>query len=136
MNIRTGELTKELKKNEGANENALNDFMAASGLRIPDQYFDFMRSSNGASGFVGESSYLLLWPIEQILELNEAYAVEEFAPGLLLFGSNGGDVAYAFDTHSEEMPIVEVPFIGMDLDAVNLCGITFVDFLECLYHRE
>ncbi|GAB4191303.1 MAG: hypothetical protein Fur006_34300 [Coleofasciculaceae cyanobacterium] len=130
------EITKELNKNQGASENALNQFMMSSGIKLPEQYLEFMRISNGTEGFIGENSYLILWPIEQIGELNEAYAVAEFAPGLLVFGSNGGDIAYAFDTRSEKMQIVEVPFIGMNLDNVKLCGTTFNSFLDYLYSLQ
>jgi hypothetical protein len=130
------EITKELNKNQGASENALNQFMKSSGIKLPEQYLEFMRISNGIEGFIDQNSYLILWPIEQISELNEAYAVEEFAPGLLIFGSNGGDIAYAFDTRSEKMPIVETPFIGMNLDNVKLCGTTLKSFLDYLYSQK
>jgi hypothetical protein len=43
------------------------------------------------------------------------YAIREFAEGLVIFGSDSGGTAYAFDTRYEETTIVEVPFIGMDL---------------------
>lgn len=43
-----------------------------------------------------------------------------------------GDIAYALDTRSGRMPIVEVPFIGMSLEAIKICGMTFEAFLEYL----
>jgi hypothetical protein len=135
MDSKIDDLTSNLKKNTGATEKQLNEFMLKSGLRLPDEYLGFLKVSDGVEGFVGEHSYLVLWPIEQLLKLNEDYEVEEFAPGLLIFGSDGGDTAYAYDTRSEEMPIVEVPFIGMNLEAVTTCGTTFVDFLQYLHDQ-
>ena len=46
-------------------------------------------------------------------DFNREYEVEKYAPGILLFGSDGGGDGYGFDTRSADMPIVCVPFIGM-----------------------
>ena len=92
----------------------------------------FILTSNGGEGWVGENSYLSLWKIDEIVSLNEAYEVSEFAPGLILFGSDGGLNAYAFDSRNESN-IVEVPFIGMDLMEVKNCGRNFVEFLKYLH---
>lgn len=102
---------------------------------FPKEYSDFLLIGNGGEGWVGENSYLSLWKLEEIIFLNEAYATSEFAPGLILFGSDGGLNAYAFDTRNESI-IVKVPFIGMDLREVKICGKNFVEFLEYLYKAE
>jgi hypothetical protein len=73
-----------------------------------------------------------LWKVEDLIELNKAYGVEEFAPGLLIIGSDGGDKAYCIHTRSPDTPFVLVPFIGMDLSEVQKCGASFVDFLKFL----
>jgi hypothetical protein len=39
-----------------------------------------MRFSNGAEGTIGPNNYLVIWPVNEIKELNEGYAVGEFAP--------------------------------------------------------
>ena len=129
------ELTRGLDLNPGASENLLKKVELQLGVSLPPEYVDFVKYSNGAEGIIGENSYLVLWPMEEIDLLNEAYAVSEFAPGLLLFGSDGGGAGYAFDTRSETMPIVEVPFIGMNLDNTKLCGQTFIEFLKYLHSQ-
>ena len=93
-----------------------------------------MLESNGAEGFIG-SSYLVIWPIEQIIVLNQAYRVSEFNPGLVYFGSDGGGEAYAFDIRTKEMPIVEFPFESIHIEDAELCGKTFYEFLQNLYCR-
>jgi hypothetical protein len=60
------------------------------------------------------------------------YAVDQFAPGLVLFGSDGGDVAYAFMQTSDGVVLVEVPFIGMSLDSVTARGKSFQEFIEAI----
>lgn len=134
MNEKITKLTSKLNLKPGAPKELLKKIELELGISLPLQYVEFMRRSNGAEGDVG-NSYLTLWPVEEIIPLNKAYAVEEFAPGLLLIGSDGGDIAYAFDTRLKSMPIVKVPFIGMDLREVKLCGATLIEFLENLYDQ-
>jgi hypothetical protein len=40
--------------------------------------------------------------------------VEKYAPGIVLFGSTGGGEGYGFDTQSAPVPVVRLPFIGME----------------------
>jgi hypothetical protein len=105
------------------------------GITFPKDYIEFISYSNGAEGNIGEN-YLILWSIEDIIELNEAYGVNEFAKGLVLFGSDGGDTAFAFDTRTNETQIVTVPFMGMDLDEVTMCSNTFNGFLNYLLNTN
>ncbi len=106
----------------------------ALGIRFPADYLQFMQKYNGGEGVIA-NSYIALWSAENIAELNEAYAVTEFAPGLILFGSDGGDLAYAFDTRRESIRVVAVPFIGMDLKTINDCADSFIGFLEYLNRK-
>jgi hypothetical protein len=65
--------------------------------------------------------------------MNKAYQVAEYAPGLFLFGSDGGGEAFAFDTRTEAKPIVSVPFVGMELKLARPLGSNFKAFLEELF---
>jgi hypothetical protein len=100
--------------------------------KFPQEYYDFLLARNGGEGSVGHS-YLVLWKVDEIIELNEAYGVKEFAPGLLIIGSDGGDTAYCIDMRSEIKPFVQVPFIGMDLSEVQICSKKFEGFIDFLY---
>ena len=136
MDPRIIKLTKTLKKNPGADENALREMISSLAGDLPTDYLEFLRSTNGAEGPVGEKSYVSVWPAEEVKVLNDEYAVSEFAPGLLLFGSDGGDTAYAFNTRSKEERVVEVPFVGMSLDAVTPRGASLADFFEYLVQQN
>lgn len=117
---------------DGAPPTAIADIERQIGRNLPGFYVELMARSNGIEGFLSEENYVLLWPLEQLPGLNEGYGVTQFAPRLWLFGSNGGDAGYAFDTRSNGLPVVEVPFIGMSLDEAKPKGSSFVDFLEKL----
>jgi hypothetical protein len=128
------ELIAQMELRPGASVALVQDVQSRLGFRLPRDYVEFITESNGAEGFVG-NSYLVLWPIEEIIPTNDAYQVRVFAPGLLLFGSDGGGEAYAFDTRSGKMPVVSVPFVGMSLAAAKKLSRTFSGFLECLHEH-
>jgi SMI1 / KNR4 family (SUKH-1) len=57
---------------------------------FPTDYVAFMSESNGGEGEVGSRGYLQLWPIETLVEQNEACNTAEFFPGFIFLGSDGG----------------------------------------------
>jgi hypothetical protein len=103
------------------------------GVVFPARYVDFLLKSDGYEGLIGQA-YIALWNIDDIVKRNEGYAVKEFAPHLVLFGSDGGDEAFAFDTSKSEFPIVITPFIGLGLEEENVIGNSFFEFIENLYN--
>lgn len=123
-------IAQKLTTTTGATGTALMDLSSALGHSLPDQYMEFMRFSNGAEGSIAECSYLVIWPIEEIISLNELNAVRDVAPELLLFGSDSGSTGYAFDTSSADMPIVQVDLILTDVR--EPVASTFFEFLEKL----
>jgi len=103
------------------------------GYALPDDYRQFLRQKNGGEGFIGPNSYLILWPLEQLVSLNLAYEAARYAPGFLLFGSNGGGEAYAFNSGLRPMPIVAMPFVGMDPTVSQPIAVGFAGFLQKLF---
>ena len=87
-------------------------FVRQNGQAPPDYLQTFARYQGGA-GEVG-TAYLDLWEPAEIWQANEDYQVAEFAPGFTIFGSDGGDTAYAFERSSGL--IHEFLFIGMTMD--------------------
>lgn len=121
-------------RNPPADADAIRSFEFAANLKLPSEYLAFLSRTNGGEGFIGQN-YVILWRIEQLRDLNKAFEADLFAPGLLLFGSNGGGDAYAFVTLRESYQVVMVPFIGLQLpDAIN-CGNDFADFIQNLARR-
>lgn len=132
MNIgQTNKLFESFDIGSPAPQEAIISAEMALNAKLPNGYVNFLGHANGGEGLIG-NSYLILWPVEQLQELNEAYNVKEFAPGLLLFGSSGGGEAYAFDMRIAGSPIVQVPFVGMALKEVWEVAPTFEEFLKKL----
>jgi hypothetical protein len=78
----------------------------------------------GGEGFIGDN-YIVIWRAEELANFNREYEVNEYAPGITLFGSNGGGEAYGFDFYSPTMPVLRIPFIGMDRRYARLIAQSF-----------
>src|SRR5262245_14497856 len=109
---RTRKILSRFNRNRGATASAIEQFEAESGVQLPEDYAQFLRDTNGGEGPMGRDAYVMLWRVEELSSMNKAYMVTLYAPGLLLFGSDGGGEAFAFDLTTHGMPIVMVPFVG------------------------
>ena len=126
---------KKMDLNPPATEESLKAIETKLKISFPAQYRDFILESNGAEGPIGKNSHLIIWPVEEIIQLNEGR--EEFTPGLVHFGSDGGGEGYAFDKRVKEMPIVKIPTDSINIDEdAELCGNTFNEFLQHLFNYE
>lgn len=83
-----------------------------TGKLFSSEICDFLACCNGGEGFIGEQ-FLRLYSVEQLLCLNPAYKVDEFMPGFVLIGSNGGGEAYAINARLTPAPVFQIPFIPM-----------------------
>jgi len=120
-----------LDRRAGVTELLISESERDLELKLPDDYLAFLKTSNGGEGFVG-NNYVMLWKIDELSSMNRSYETEVNAPGLLLFGSNGGGEAYGFDTRELQWPVVCVPFVGMQWKDARQIGRSFLDFLEHL----
>jgi hypothetical protein len=106
-------------------------------IKFPDDYIEFMLSSNGGQGQINER-YLRLWEIECIVESNgiDGYSILEFAPGLVVIGSDEGGTAIGYDFRSRHPKLVEVDFIGLDINNPFYSTENFIDYIEHLYNHS
>jgi hypothetical protein len=114
-----------------ASAEAIERLEKSLGKRLPRDFYDFLRLADGAEGFVGKN-YLMFWSADEISKYNVAYQVDEYAPGLVLFGSDGGGEGYAFDMRTDSVSVVMIPFVGMDLRYAKTIAPSFDSFLRFL----
>ncbi|MER8753633.1 SMI1/KNR4 family protein [Mesorhizobium sp. M1050] len=113
-------------------EPAVVDGLSARlGVALPKDYTDFLKKHNGGEGFVHDS-YIIFFKAEELANFNREYQVEKYAPGILLFASNGGGEAYGFDTDDVEMPIVRIPFIFMERQSAETIARDLADLFARL----
>jgi len=91
-----------------------------------------MSKSNGGEAEFGES-WIVMWRVEDLVERNAGYKVQEFAPGFTFFGSNGAGEACAWDWRpTRQARYVVIPFITPEPDAAVPCGDSLEEFLATL----
>ena len=122
------------RRNPPADEAALKEFLFNCRFTLPNDYVQLIRSTNGAEGELSISpGWFQLWPFEEILHLNQRYAVAEFHPGYFGFGSSGGGVMFAFKVDATESSTVfGVPFDSIDPDDIRIVAKDFLTFANAM----
>jgi len=105
--------------NAPAESGTVDGLSTCLGIALPKNYIDFLKEHNGGEGFIGDN-YIIFWKAEELVDFNREYEVETYAPGIFLFASSGGGEGYGFDTSDPSMPIVRIPFIGMDRQYIDV----------------
>jgi cell wall assembly regulator SMI1 len=121
-----------LLTNGGADEGQIKIVEAALGLDLPVGLRAFVGEADAAEGFVG-GSYLAMWPIASLADLNMKARVPEFVPDLIVFATDGGGEGYAFERQTGSF--VNVPMIGMRVVERTSIGDSFASFLSWLASR-
>jgi SMI1 / KNR4 family (SUKH-1) len=129
--VKAEDLLQDAVLNPPASEAAVRDAASALGIALPADYVEFLRKHNGGEGFVGDNS-VILFRAEDLKRFNDEYQINDNAPGLVLFGSNGGGEGYAFDARAGAMSVVRIPFIGMELRYARPIGENFTDMFHQL----
>ena len=142
MNRELERLTDPLKKNNPAPPGAIAAAEARLGYRFLPDYVEFLEASNGAEGWLqvsrpdGEPDYyLMLWPIERVVDLNEIPELKATSGDLVLFGSDGGTENYGFRRSETGSGIVQCPNVRNDASGDIPRGSSFLDFLRDLHAR-
>ncbi len=135
MPLNLPRLLRHFRANPPAAAEAIDKAQALLGVSLPGQYIELLSTADGGDGFVG-GGYLILWRIGELAALNDAYEVRRHAPGLLLFASDGCGDAFGFDMREAAMPIVRVPFVGMNWEFAEDAGPDVGDWLHRLSQVE
>ena len=98
-----------------------NDIIKINDVVLPMSYVEFMRTHNGGEGDIGET-WLVLYPLDELQDLNEDYEIEQFLPGHIIIGSNGGGELYGIDNKGNyfNVPMImdekDITFLGTDIE--------------------
>jgi hypothetical protein len=99
-----------IKKKKSPSTKEIDIFLEHANFELPDGFIDFFSQANGAEIFNGKD-YIILWPLTEMIKLNQDYKVSEYANAFFIFGSDGGDTAYCIEKKTGY--IFDMPFIGM-----------------------
>jgi cell wall assembly regulator SMI1 len=135
MSASLDELLADFLGAEGTDESTLDLVEQTLKKTLPKDYRNFLLTFNGGEVEFG-THRIALWKAEELEQFNREHQVDEYAPGLLLFGSNGGGEGFAFDTRSSKYPVVQVPFIGMDFDSALVVADSFTHLLNRMLETD
>lgn len=89
-------------------------------VALPKQYLKFIKKHNGGEGDIGET-WLQLFRLEELQEINDDYCIEDFLPNHIIIGSNGNGELYGIDSDGNyfNVPIIidkeDVAILGNDI---------------------
>lgn len=69
------------------------DIIEINGVKLPQDYIDFMKEHNGGEGDIGES-WLVLYPMEELQKYNDDSEISEYLPNHIIIGGDGGEELY------------------------------------------
>ena len=108
----------------------VNTFFKDYGIEISDDFAEFYAEYNGGCGDVGDA-YIEIWRLDELAELNENYQVKRNIDNIVIFGSDGGDMAFGYDYARAQY--LTIPFIGMGfLESPEYLGETYSEFFNAI----
>jgi hypothetical protein len=116
----------------GANDAEIARAENALHRPFPADYKEFLRISNGIEGPIGAHAYWALWGTDELEPLNTDYAVSEFLPGVVLFGTDGGNTGYGFQEITGGFRYISVSLVGMSVEEIEDRGGQFSALVEWL----
>jgi hypothetical protein len=97
----------------GASEADIDALEARFAMKLPSDYREIMRSSDGAD-FEFTDTYFRLWSVASVEDRNIQCSVQRYIPGALAIGNDAGDIWYLLDFTRTPGPAL------IELEAGNL----------------
>ncbi len=116
-----------IDKNKPPENDDLQSFLSKVNIVLPNGFIEFYKGANGGN-ITSENAYTILWPLTDLIKLNNNYNVDKYAPDFFIFGSDGGDTAFAIEKSTGH--IFELPFIGMSKEEAIFINKNFDQFIE------
>lgn len=119
----------------GATEQSLTQLEVQENFELPVDFKDLMKEFNGAEGEIGENSWLVLFPIEDLLSANRGYkSLMDQIPDYFLFGKDAADTGYAINKQDKSFHSFGL-MSDFNTDPIEFCGSSLNEFLDYLYNQ-
>ncbi len=126
-------LSRDWLAKPGASKAELQALQDGVSVELPESYIALLALSNGGEGPLAvQPYYFALDEADYVLRTAQSGRLEEFFPGFLVFGSNGGGEYIALDAREQSpWPVVALDMTNGDLDDTVLAvAPNFDAFLE------
>lgn len=136
MNIKHKYYLSDLVKAQvGASNEIIHNVQNELDFELPNDYLSIMKDFNGGEGEIGDNSWLNLYPIEELVNVNNDYQfLMEQIPDYFLFGKDAADTGFAFRKFNKTIHSFGL-MSNFKTDPIEFCGNDFAEFLEYLYNQ-
>ena len=125
-------LLSDIEKSEPLPQMVLDNIISHFNFSLPETYTQVMGYFNGGEGGVGTDSWLCLFPIDELREINEDYKIlMKDIPDYFLFGKDAADTGYAFHKANGTFHSFGL-MSNFSTDSIEFSGSGFIEFLEGL----
>ena len=115
-------------------EAVVNSLKSRLNFELPYDYLELMRSSREMEGEIGENSWLTLFPLENLIEINTVYLVMGDIPDYFLIGKDAADTGFAIHKFNKTYHSFGL-LSDFDKDFIEFCGNNLTEFLAYLYNK-
>jgi SMI1 / KNR4 family (SUKH-1) len=126
---------RDWSRRGSAPESEIDHLVSVSPVELPAAYLSLLRVSNGGEGPLAVQPYLVILDnAERVANAIAGADHQEFFPGFVMIGSNGGGEYIALDTRkAAPWPVVAIDMVNIDLDeSVLHIAASFDAFLDLL----
>ncbi|MCR9117128.1 MAG: SMI1/KNR4 family protein [bacterium] len=117
------------------NQPEIEGFLAACPKNVPQSFVAFHRQHGAVKMDIESigSGLVWMWPLRDVLQFSHEYGFDEFAPGLLGFGTDGCGELYAIDVRENGTGAVgDVPATSPQWDDFRELSSSFDAFTDKL----
>lgn len=120
MNIDISKLHHDFRidvKNPGSSDSEIKEMQDFfSGMRIPQEYVDFISEITEVEILVKDDSYIRIWGAPGCIEMNESYHIQKYIPSALAIGDDEGGQVIFYAHGRDGYGIYKVGFGNLDLE--------------------
>lgn len=117
----------EMFKDFKFNEKPRKVITEVNGIKLSDDYIDFMREHNGGEGPIGNNNYGRFYKLEELEGINNEYEVQKNWPGYIAIGGIDSNL-WAYNPEKKEY--CQIDLYGDDEEAYYTVSSSFEDFLK------
>lgn len=130
MDSKVIEIIKNMKTNKAVEQAKIKEAEKILNVDFPVDYEEFLQLFNGAEGKIGKYSYLELWKLNKVIDMNKEISVKRYTPNFLFIGTDGAETTYAIDHGSlVSTNIVQMPYDSIEPHDAKVCASTFEEFI-------
>lgn len=84
-------------------------------ISIPAEYIELIREASEIELFIDGHDYFRIWGADGVIELNAAYRIQDYMPGTLAIGDDGGGSTLFYASIASRAGLFKTGFGDLDI---------------------